>query len=88
MSENQPTWMNWSRVLHKWGISEGVASVLEGAGSLSLLAAQVVYLSQPLLSGLVSAQSLQAIARVLENSAEKQAFVSYLREAPSSGTGA
>lgn len=88
MDENQPIWVSWSRVLHSWGISEGVASVLEGAGSLSLLAAQVLYLSQPLLSGIVSAHSLQAFARVLENPTEKRAFVSFLREAPSSGTGA
>jgi hypothetical protein len=88
MDENQPIWINWSRVLHRWGISEGVASVLEGVGSLSLLAAQVLYLSQPILSGVVSTRSLQAFARVLENPAEKRAFVSFLREAPSSGTGA
>jgi len=88
MDENQSIWMNWSRVLHSWGVSEGVASVLEGVGSLSLLAAQVLYLSQPLLSGFISARSLQAFAQVLESPAEKRAFVSFLREAPSSGSGA
>lgn len=88
MDENQRIWIGWSRVLHRWGISEGAASILEEAGSLSLLAAQVLYLSQPLLSSLVSAHSLQAFARVLENPAEKRAFVSFLREAPSSGSGA
>jgi len=86
MNENQPIWINWSRVLHRWGISEGVASVLEGAGSFSLLAAQVLYLSQPLLSGVISARSLQAFAQMLENPTEKRAFVSFLREAPFSGT--
>jgi len=88
MDENQPLWASWSRVLHRWGVSNSVAAVLEGAGSLSLLAAQIVYLSQPLLSGAVSAHSFQALAQVLENPAQKQAFVSFLREAPPSGTGA
>jgi len=86
MDENQPIWISWSRVFRRWGISDGVASVLEGAGVFSLLAAQVLYISQPLLSGVISARSLQAFAQVLENPAEKRAFVSFLREAPTSGT--
>jgi hypothetical protein len=86
MNENQSIWISWSRVLHRWGISEGVASVLEGAGSLSMLAAQILYLSQPLLSGVISAHSLQAFAQMLENPAEEHAFVSFLRGASSSGT--
>jgi hypothetical protein len=88
MNENQPIWISWSRVFHRWGISEGVASVLEGAGSLTMLAAQILYLSQPLLSGVLPAHSLQAFAQILENPTEKQAFVSFLREVPSSGTSA
>ena len=88
MDENQPLWASWSQALHRWGVSDGVAAVLEGAGSFSVLVAQVLYLSQPLLSGAVSAQSFQALAQVLEDPAKKQAFVSFLREAPSSGTGA
>jgi len=86
MNENQSIWINWSRAFRQWGISEGVASVLEGSGSLSLLAAQILYLSQPLLSGVITARSLQAFAQILENPAEKRAFVSFLREAPFSGT--
>ena len=88
MDENQTLWINWSRILHRWGISGDVASILEGSGSLSFLAAQTLYLSQPLLSSVVSVHSLQAFARVLEDPAERSAFVSYLREAPLSGTGA
>ena len=88
MDENQTLWINWSRVLHRWGISGEAASILEGSGSLSFLAAQMLYLSQPLLSGVVSEQSLRAFARVLEDPSERRAFVSYLREAPLSGTGA
>jgi hypothetical protein len=86
MDENQPIWISWSRVFRRWGIRDGVALVLEGAGAFSLLAAQVLYLSQPLLSGVISARSLQAFAQMLENPTEKGAFVSFLREAPPSGT--
>jgi hypothetical protein len=86
MNNNQAIWMNWSRTFHRWGISEGVASVLEGVGGFSILAAQVLYLSQPLLSGVISAVSLQAFAQMLENPMEKRAFVCFLREVSTSGT--
>ncbi len=88
MSENQHIWNRWARVLHRWGLNEGMAHLLEGSGSLSLLAAQALYLSQPLLSGFISEQTLQAFSQVLEDPAEKRSFVSFLREVPSSGTGA
>lgn len=88
MNVNEPLWANWSRVLRHWGVSDNVAAVLEGSGSLSLLAAQLLYLSQPLFSGVMSTQALKALAQVLEDPAQKQAFVSFLREAPSSGAGA
>lgn len=88
MDENQPLWARWSRILHRWGVSDGVASILEGAGSLSLLAAQVVYLSQPLLTGFVSGHSLKALAQLLEDPAKKQAFVILLRETPFNGSSA
>jgi len=80
MSENQPIWINWARTLQQWGINKGVASILEVGGSLSLLFAQLLYISQPLLSGLVSVHSLDALARVLENSTERQEFIVVLRE--------
>ncbi len=88
MSENQPVWINWARALQRWGIREGVASVLEAAGSLSVLFAQILYLSQPLLSGIVSSHSLHAFAQILENPKDRQEFVSFLREVPTRGTGA
>jgi hypothetical protein len=88
MSENQPIWMSWGRALKHWGINETVASLLEGASSLTVLLAQLVYLSQPLLSGIVSPNKLNAFAQVLENPIDRQTFVSYLRETPTHATSA
>jgi len=88
MNENQPIWINWARALQHWGMREGVASALEAAGSLSILFAQVLYLSQPLLSGAISSHSLHAFTQVLENPADRREFISFLREAPTRGTGA
>jgi hypothetical protein len=88
MDENQQSWRGWASTLQRWGIKEGVASLLESAGSLAVFLAQIVYLSQPLLSGSVSTPALQAFARVLENPSDRREFVSFLREAPTSGPSA
>ena len=80
MSENQPDWINWARTLQLGGINRGVAFLLEEAGSLCVLFAQLVYLSQPLLAGVVSGQSIQAFARVLEDPESRQKFIVTLRE--------
>jgi hypothetical protein len=88
MSENQPIWMSWASALKRWGMNETVASLLEGADPLSVLFAQVVYLSEPLLSGVASQYALRALAQVLENPVDRRAFASFLREDPARATSA
>jgi hypothetical protein len=88
MSENQQNWISWARTLQRWGIKDGVASLLEISGSLSVLLAQIMYISQPILSGAVSSNSIQSLARVLENPDDRREFVSFLRENPTRGTNA
>jgi hypothetical protein len=80
MRENQPIWMDWARMLEHWGINMGVASLLEATGSLCVLLAQLLYLSQPLLSDMIPSHSADAFVRILENPAERQEFVALLRE--------
>lgn len=80
MSENQPIWIAWARTLQHWGINKGVASLLEVTGSISILFAQLLYLSQPLLSGVVSARTVDTFASVLEDPVARQQFLSVLRE--------
>lgn len=88
MVDNQHIWNSWARTLQRWGIKDGVASLLEAAGSLTVLFAQLLYLSQPLLSGAVSSHSLHAFAQVLENPIDRREFISFLREAPTRGPSA
>ncbi len=80
MSENQPDWINWARTLQQWGVNKGAAFLLDEAGSLCVLFAQLVYLSQPLLTGVVSGRSLASVARALEDPADRQKLVAILRE--------
>jgi len=55
---------------------DGVASWLLEAGSpISLLGAQLLYVSQPLFGG----SQIRSLAQMLEDEQETQAFVRYLR---------
>jgi hypothetical protein len=88
MSENQQNWNNWARTLHRWGVENGVASLLEIAGSLNVLLAQFLYISQPVLTGAISSRSLYAFAQVLEDPEDRRQFIAILREASRRGTSA
>jgi hypothetical protein len=74
-------WQDWARILHRWGMNEWVASFLEAAGPLTIFGAQVIYVSQPVLKGVIPNIQLEALTRLLEDTSRTQDFVSYLREA-------
>ncbi len=80
-NSNRQIWSIWSGALHRWGVQEFTASFLESLGPLAVLGAQLVYLSQPLLSPFAPDGHLQALANMLEDTAETQAFIHVLREA-------
>jgi len=81
MDEDQQIWRSWARFLQRWGIEQWVASILEVAGPLSFLGAQLVYICSPLLKYTLPANQLDALGRMLEDTGYTQAFVSCLREA-------
>ena len=81
MSEKSQIWQSWAKFLHRWGVQEVVAALLEAGGPLNLLAAQAVYLGQPLLGTLIAPAQLNTLAGMLESETETLSFVSYLREA-------
>lgn len=80
--DNQHIWRGWADKLHRWGLNGGTAVLLEAAGPLTLLAAQAIYLGQPLLSGWLPGSGLKALAGMLEDPSKTQVFVQYLREVP------
>jgi hypothetical protein len=86
MSENQQIWANWAHTLQRWGLKELVAFLLESAGALNVMIAQVVYISQPLFSGTVNPGVLEEFAQVLENPSTRAEFISYLKEVSVSGS--
>lgn len=78
--DSKNTWSSWAQNLQRWGLREPVASLIEAAGSLSILAAQLVYVGQPFISRLMSPEHSAELASMLENGKERQSFVSFLRE--------
>ncbi len=80
MDANHHIWRVWADKLHMWGVDDLAATLLEALGPLTTLGAQFVYLGQPLLRWRTPDGHLDALAHMLENSAETRAFVDYLRE--------
>lgn len=73
-------WQAWINRLHQWGLGELAATLLEAADPLNLIAAQFVYMGQPLLKGLIPAENITALASMLEDPKESSMFVAQLRE--------
>lgn len=80
VESNRHKWQGWAQSLHRWGVQAVVASLIEAAGPLTFLGAQVIYFSQPIFDGLDRHGHLKALANMLEDTHESQAFVQYLRE--------
>jgi hypothetical protein len=69
----------WAAKLKTWGLSPLAAALLDSAGPFGLLAAQSLYVGEPLLSAWVSPGSLRSLASLLEDRAQSQAFAELLR---------
>ena len=66
-------------MLHKLQLHNLAATILEASGPLNLLSAQLVYISQPVLSPLISEEQSDDFARILEDPSETADFISALR---------
>ena len=80
MENHRHIWQVWAKTLHRWGVSELVATFLDATGPLNVLGAQVVYLGQPFLNQVLPEGHLDVLAGVLEDPQATQAFTSFLRQ--------
>jgi len=80
MDSRQHIWQIWAKNLHRWGVRDAAAVLLEAIGPLNLVLAQGLYLIQPLFTTPTSKNHLKALAEVLENDDETHLFATYLRE--------
>lgn len=80
MMTNQHMWRSWAERLRRWGLSDWVASFLEASGPITWFGAQALYVGQPVLHLVFSDANLIAMAGLLENPEQVQAFSKFLRE--------
>jgi|GEM_PF-412106 len=80
MDVDHHIWRVWADKLHRWGMNHLAATFMDAAGPLILVGAQVIYLLQPLMAGLVPDQHLQALAQTLEDPEQARSFTECLRE--------
>ena len=73
--QSQPAWSQWAESLRRLKLDGFVAWFLEAGAPLTVLGAQAIYISQPFLGG----EKTNALAHMLEEEEETQAFIRYLR---------
>lgn len=76
---NHDIWKIWASSLKRWRLENLVAHLLELAGPVNIFCAQLIYLSQPFITGVVSDKHLRGMANVLEDSNQAKEFARYLR---------
>lgn len=84
MNPDQHIWRAWARAIHRWGLEDWAVAFLESAGPLTVLAAQLIYIGQPVLRLAAHDEELSALARLLEEPHQTSLFVSVLQEVSSS----
>jgi hypothetical protein len=71
----RPEWSHWAETLRRFKV-DGLASwLLEAGAPLTMLGAQVLYLSQPFVDG----KGWNSFAHMLEEDEEVHGFARYLR---------
>jgi hypothetical protein len=80
MNMQPNSWSTWAQFLQRWGGCHLVATIIEAAGPLTMVGAQMVYVGQPILKQVVSPSGLDALAEMLEDPQQSQAFAAYLRQ--------
>jgi hypothetical protein len=78
--EGRSSWPTWAEFLRQRGLENLAAWLLESAGPLTLLGAQLFYLTSPLLRPAMSNGQLEALAGLLEDQREALAFAAFLRK--------
>jgi hypothetical protein len=69
-------WPAWAERLRYWKLDAFAAWLLEAGGPLTLLGSQALYFSSPFLGR----DQIEALAHMLEEDDEVDAFARYLRE--------
>lgn len=77
--KNQKNREKWIDSLYKLRLQDLTVTFLEALGPMNLLGAQLVYLSQPVLSPFFPKDQSQDLAKILEDPSETALFIEALR---------
>jgi hypothetical protein len=69
----------WIKTLYKLRLQNLTATILEALGPMNILGAQLVYLTQPVLSPFITSEKSQEFAKILEDPSETALFIQALR---------
>jgi len=77
--KNQISREKWIETLYKLRLQRLAAIILEALGPINILGAQLVYLTQPVLSPFISSDHSQDFAKILEDPSETASFIKAIR---------
>ncbi len=80
MQESSCYWHKWAQILQNMGVTDLAASVLEGAGSLRFVVAQLVHATSPFFGNTEASSQWKALAAMLEDRNMSRQFISFLKE--------
>ena len=80
MQKDRSFWSEWAGFLQQWGLTEFAAVLLNAAGPLSVLMAQVLYAARPFTSPWLREESLTALADLFEDQDESRSFAAFIRK--------
>ena len=81
MDSPRTYWPKWTEALRKLGLDGFAALLLEAGGPVHILGAQLLYMGQPFATSQAS-DGLLALANLLEQEDEAQAFAAILKGQP------
>jgi hypothetical protein len=80
MQKDYSFWSEWAQILHQWGLRELTAELLEAAGPVNILLAQMMYAGRPVLLQMFDEDHYKALANLFEDQNASRSFAAYLRE--------
>lgn len=79
MDDDNLHWIYWARILRRRNLSEPIAIILESAGPMMILLAQLIYIGQPLMENILPIGQWGKIAEMLNTREESRKFATFLR---------
>jgi hypothetical protein len=79
-SEEHAFWPKWAEFLCSRGLERLAIWALEAAEPINVIGAQLLYMGGSLLNPVFSKGQIEALASLLEDRDETNAFISFLRE--------